>query len=284
MVKEVAVREPSEYLRRRSPREESGELKKDSLFSEEFYQQVHRIPITDLVPYKNQARIHFDEEKILALSQTIREHGVRQPLTIIPSENTQGLYEVVSGERRLRAAKLAGLDRVPCIIIHDSQKARRVALIENLQREDLHPIEEGIAYKALLEEGLCGSQLEISQRLGVSEGQVSERLRLASLPREIVDELISKRVTRRADLRKIMNCVSEDEMWMAVHIITQGPELAPIHSSKIRLNKSKLFEIKLVGDQIEVRRGNMEHIKPDLVSMIHQALLNMANEIKPQKE
>lgn len=284
MVKEVTTREPSEYLRRRGTRDSLEEPKRDSLFSEEFYQQVNRIITADLIPYKKQARMHFDEDKIRALAQTIREHGIRQPLTVIPSEDQQGLYEVISGERRLRAAKLAGLDRVPCIIVHDPKKARELSLIENLQREDLHPIEEGKAYKAFLEENIFGSQQEVAQKIGISESQVSERIKLASLPTEVITQLISKQITRRADLRKITSCDSEDEMMIVVRAITHEPEFVSVQSSKIRLNKSRLFEIKLVGDQIEVRRGNTEHIKPELVNMIYQALLNMAHDIKPQEE
>jgi len=280
MVKNVTTREPSGYLKRRTSSNDQEEPKRESLFTEDFYQTISKISIEDLIPYKKQARQHFDHEKLLNLAQTIREHGLRQPLTVIPSEEASGIYEVVSGERRLRAAKLAGYDRVPCIIIHDGKKAREISLIENLQREDLHPIEEGNAYKALLEEGICNSQLEISTRLGITESQVSEKIKLASLPKEITAEIIENRITTRAELRRIVNSEAEDEMREALRVIKNARTEAPIQSSRLRLNKSKLLEVKLIGNQIEVRRGNLDHIKPEIINMIHQTLISIAAEIK----
>src|SRR3990167_11470488 len=100
--------------------------------------EFYYFSVEDLIPYKNQARTIFDEEEINKLSETIKEHGIRQPLTILKSINSPNKYEVVSGERRLRAAKLVGLKKVPCIIIRDERHADEISLLENIQRQDLH--------------------------------------------------------------------------------------------------------------------------------------------------
>ena len=103
--------------------------------------EFYYFSVDDLIPYKNQARSIFDEDEINKLSDTIKQHGVRQPLSIIKSKIVLDKYEVVSGERRLRAAKLAALKKVPCIIIKDEKDADEISLIENIQRQDLHPLE-----------------------------------------------------------------------------------------------------------------------------------------------
>jgi ParB family chromosome partitioning protein len=93
-----------------------------------------------LVSFKNQKRHYFDGEKLKSLAKTIKEHGIGQPLTVIQSEDKLGVFEIVSGECRFFAAKMTGLDKVPCIIIHDRNAAEEIAVIENVQRADLHPL------------------------------------------------------------------------------------------------------------------------------------------------
>jgi len=123
---------------------------RSSIYTENFKGEFYNISVDKLIPFKNQARKIFDEKSMLNLAKTIKEHGIRQPLTVIPSDIREGCYEVISGERRLRAAKSIGMEKVPCIIIHDMLKAEEIALIENIQREDLHPVELLKAFSNLL--------------------------------------------------------------------------------------------------------------------------------------
>lgn len=284
MAKEFATREPSTYIKRRSNVEGLPiNLQRESLYTENIYQTINNIHVDNLFPYEKQARTLFDEERLQELAKTIREHGVRQPLTVLPVEGSEGHFEVISGERRLRAAKIAGLTRVPCIIVHDPKAARELSLIENLQREDLHPIEEGMAYKSLLDEGIYASQFEISQSLSVAKSQISELIKFASLPKAICQELIDKKIFKRSVLRKIVSASCENDMW-AVLKGEYKVSLPAASSVRMRINQSKLLEIKLVGDRFEIKRGSTQYIRSDLLDLLRQKLMHIVEELKASQE
>ena len=138
------------------------------------------LPITQVEPGLNQPRKQFDETALNDLADSIREHGIIQPLTV--RRLSSGYYQIIAGERRWRAAKLAGLSEVPAVIIEaDDRKVMELGLIENLQREDLNPMEEADGYLVLKEEyGL--TQEEIAQRMGKSRPAIANALRLTALP------------------------------------------------------------------------------------------------------
>ena len=138
------------------------------------------LPISQVQPAMNQPRKRFDEEALADLADSIRTHGIIQPLTV--RRLSSGYYQIIAGERRWRAAKLAGLKEVPAVVIEaDDRKAAELAMIENLQREDLNPIEEANGFKVLIKEyGL--TQEEVAQRLGKARPTISNALRLLELP------------------------------------------------------------------------------------------------------
>lgn len=138
------------------------------------------LPISQVQPGLNQPRKRFDQDALADLAESIRVHGIIQPLTV--RRLSSGYYQIIAGERRWRAAKLAGLAKVPAVIIEaDDRKVMELGLIENLQREDLNPIEEANGYKVLLDEyGL--TQEEVAQRVGKSRPAVANALRLLALP------------------------------------------------------------------------------------------------------
>ena len=138
------------------------------------------LPISQVEPGLKQPRKRFDENALQDLADSIRAHGVIQPLTV--RRLSSGYYQIIAGERRWRAAKLAGLTEVPAVIIEaDDRKVMELGLIENLQREDLNPIEEANGYKVLLDEyGL--TQEEVAHRVGKSRPAVANALRLLALP------------------------------------------------------------------------------------------------------
>ena len=149
--------------------------------------QISTLPIQNVEPNPLQPRKVFDEEELLALSESIREHGIIQPLAVRPSGND--LYQIIAGERRWRAARMAGLSEVPVLVLEvDDRAVMEMALIENLQRQDLNPIEEANGYKTLMEEyGL--TQEETASRVGKSRPAVTNALRLLALPQVLQDQL-----------------------------------------------------------------------------------------------
>lgn len=141
------------------------------------------LPISQVEPGLKQPRKRFDEVALADLAESIRIHGIIQPLTV--RRLASGYYQIIAGERRWRAAKQAGLDEVPAVIIEaDDRKVMELGLIENLQREDLNPMEEAAGYHTLIEEyGL--TQDETARRVGKSRPAVANALRLLSLPKEV---------------------------------------------------------------------------------------------------
>lgn len=137
------------------------------------------VAIGKIEPRADQPREFFDQEKLEELAGSIREHGLIQPITVRPLDN--GYYQIIAGERRWRAARMAGLARVPVNIIDaDDRKTAELALIENLQREDLNPIEEARGYRALME-GFKLTQEQVADRVGKSRPVVTNALRLLKL-------------------------------------------------------------------------------------------------------
>lgn len=140
------------------------------------------LKITEVEPNKKQPRREFDKEKLESLADSIKEHGIIQPLVVV--KNTAGTYTIVAGERRWRAAKLAGLKKVPAVIKeYTPEEIAQIALIENLQREDLNPIEEALGYQSLIDEYHM-TQENISKNIGKSRSAVANALRLLSLDDE----------------------------------------------------------------------------------------------------
>ena len=147
----------------------------------------HLLPIYKVEPNRNQPRQDFDEEELEALAESISVHGIIQPLTVRELES--GYYQIIAGERRWRAARMANLTEVPAVIIEaDDKKAMELALIENLQRQDLNPVEEALGYRTLMEDyGL--TQEEAAGRVGKSRPAVANALRLLNLCPEVLEKV-----------------------------------------------------------------------------------------------
>ena len=149
--------------------------------------EITSLPLQKVEPNPLQPRKLFDEDELEALSQSIAQHGIIQPLTVRKGEN--GFYQIIAGERRWRAARMAGLRDVPVTVIEaDDKTVLELALIENLQRQDLNPMEEAMGYKQLMEEhGL--TQEQVAQRVDKSRPAVANALRLLSLPASICQQV-----------------------------------------------------------------------------------------------
>ncbi|HOO11364.1 MAG TPA: ParB/RepB/Spo0J family partition protein [Bacillota bacterium] len=145
-------------------------------------QGIREIPVNDIAPNRKQPRQDFDSEKMEQLAESIAKHGVVQPIAVRKIDRG---YEIVAGERRWRAARMAGLKTVPAVVMDlDERQAMEIALVENLQREDLNPIEEAEAYKTLMDEFEL-TQEEISSAVGKSRPAITNTLRLLSLCAEV---------------------------------------------------------------------------------------------------
>ncbi len=158
-------------------------------------EEIQKIAITDIVPNRFQPRTVFNEDKISELAQTIHTHGIIQPIVV--REYEHGRYEIIAGERRFRAIQKLGWDTAPVLVknYNDTETAS-VALIENLQREELSSIEEAMAYSKLLELHEL-TQEALAQRLGIGQSTVANKLRLLKLPEAVQMEVMSKSITER---------------------------------------------------------------------------------------
>ena len=162
-----------------------GDFMEEPTISEKSPYQI--LPIYKVEPNPGQPRQDFDPEELEALAESIRIHGILQPLTVRQLDS--GYYQIIAGERRWRAARLAELTELPAVIIEaDDKKAMELALIENLQRQDLNPVEEALGYRTLIEEyGL--TQEEAADRVGKSRPAVTNSLRLLGLCPEVLEKL-----------------------------------------------------------------------------------------------
>ena len=175
------------------------------------------LPLHRVEPNPDQPRQDFDEEELAALAESIRVHGVLQPLTV--RETGGGYYQIIAGERRWRASRLAGLEEIPAVIIEaDDKKAMELALIENLQRSDLNPVEEANGYDSLIREyGL--TQEEAAARVGKSRPAVANALRLLSLCEGVLDKVRSGELTA-GHARAILQLKSEKKQLEAAQKIS----------------------------------------------------------------
>ncbi len=184
--------------------------------------------IEEIIPNRSQPRKSFDESSLAELAESIRHEGVLQPLLVRQLPN--GAYEIVAGERRWRAAQLAGLKEVPVIIKHlTDEQALAIALIENLQREDLNPMEEALGFKELRDK-FSLSQNEIAEKVGKSRSAIANTLRLLQLPPLIQEDIANNKITQ-GHARPLIGI--EDESALRVireAILAKDPSVREVES------------------------------------------------------
>lgn len=193
------------------------------------------LPLHRVEPNPGQPRHQFDEEELQALADSISLHGVVQPLTV--RELSPGFFQIIAGERRWRAARLAGLSEIPAVVIEaDDRKVMELALIENLQRQDLNPIEEAMGYRSLMEEyGL--TQEEVATQVGKSRPAVANALRLLLLPEAIL-EMVQSGALSAGHARAILSVKNEKkQLEAAKKIINLGLSVRQAESLCKNLSK-----------------------------------------------
>jgi len=209
---------------------------------EEAKNSVVELKINDIDPNTKQPRKTFDQERLEALAESIKEHGVVQPI-IVKTEGSR--YIIVAGERRWRAAKLAGLKTVPAIVKDlTSREVMEIALIENLQREDLNPVEEAEAYQRLIEEYSL-TQEEVAKLVGKSRTAIANSVRLLSLSKEIKEMITDGRLTSGHARALITVSDGRKQLSLANQIVEKGlnvreaEKLASMENKKQKKNKKQ---------------------------------------------
>ena len=155
---------------------------------------ILQVPIEDIIPNRFQPRLSFDDASLADLASSIKEHGIIQPL-VLRRKNDK--YEIIAGERRFKAAKMAGLVSVPAVISNlDDNKSAEVAIVENIQRKDLTAIEEARSYQALLNKGYM-TQDELARKMGLSQSAISNKLRLLTLDEAVQEAILAEKISER---------------------------------------------------------------------------------------
>lgn len=180
---------------------------------------IVNLKLIDVQPNVNQPRRHFDDEKMEALSESIKANGIIQPIIVVPKDDT---YMIVAGERRWRAAKKAGLKEIPAIIQdYTYDKVMEVALIENLQREDLNPVDEAMGYKTLMSTFKL-TQEQISERIGKSRSAVANSLRMLNLPEEVL-QLLKEGKISEGHAKVILSLETpQDQVAVAITVVKKS--------------------------------------------------------------
>jgi len=195
------------------------------------------LPLKRIEPKKDQPRTVFEQEGITDLADSIREHGVLSPLMVRSAGD--GYYQIIAGERRWRAAREAGLTEVPArIVIADDQRALELAMVENLQRKDLSPIEEARGYRVLMEE-FNMTQEDVAKRVSKSRPAVANSLRLLSLPDELV-ELVLRGKLSAGSARALLSLKSDEEMRNAAkHVVSNDMSVREVEALVRKLSREK---------------------------------------------
>lgn len=231
--------------------------------------EITYLSIGQLFPYKKQARKIFEDSEIEALAETIKEHGIRQPLTVLRVHGEDSVhFEVISGERRLRAAKILSLEKIPCIIIEKEDKAEEIALIENIQRQDLHPLELAEALSSLIDKLGRGGQTLLEKKLGINQSKISELLSLLNLSPIIKQELLKMNYRGRDNLRKLVSLKDEKSQLSFLK-----PSIE--NSSPAKREKKSIFKVSISDDKIELDKKSFNNLTREQKGKLKNFLLEI---------
>ncbi len=214
------------------------------------------LPISQVEPGLNQPRKRFDEEALSDLAESIRVHGIIQPLTV--RRLASGYYQIIAGERRWRAAKAAGLREVPAVIIEaDDRKVMELGLIENLQREDLNPAEEARGYRTLMEEyGL--TQEQVARQMGKSRPAITNTLRLLALPDEVM-KLVEENALSAGHARAILGAPTAAlQKEAAARVVKEQLSVRQTEALIRSLQKEKKERPQTQGPDLSLYLGELE--------------------------
>ena len=244
--------------------------------------EIVELPLDELRPNPYQPRKVFDEVKLQELADSIKEHGVFQPI-IVKKSSIKG-YEIIAGERRVKACKIAGLEKIPAIIRDfTDQQMMEIALLENLQRENLNSIEEAMAYRNLIET-MNITQEELANRLGKSRSHITNMLGLLTLPEEVKDMIIEDKISmsharvlsKMDNKEEIINLanriINENLNVRDLEDVSKNEEIAKTHKIKTKPNEELLYlqnylceklgtKVKISSNKINITYSNVNDLK-----------------------
>ncbi|HCU06360.1 MAG TPA: hypothetical protein DIC42_02085 [Holosporales bacterium] len=253
--------------------------KRVSAFSSGNRSEIVYLNIETLVPYRNQARIIFNEDEISEMAKTIKLHGIRQPLTVLRVGDDKILFEVVSGERRLRAARQVGLLKIPCIIIEDHEKAEEIALIENVQRKSLHPLELARSLKSLAVKRGWGGQEELSKKIGLTSSQLSELLKILTLSDEVQGAILKYNLRGREQFRCIYKFGSDLDK---LEYIAKVAKLNAGESFQfLKKTTQSVLRVSLSNDELKIQKKQLNKLSRLQKTKLCEVLSAVIAELAP---
>ena len=217
------------------------------------------LKISSIEPRRDQPRKTFERESLEQLAESVQKYGVLQPIIVRPNQIIDDTYEIIAGERRWRAAKLAGLDEIPAVVLDgDDLKIAQVSIIENIQREDLNAVEEALAYQGLMERfGL--TQDQVSKQVGKSRSAVANLLRLLDLPDNVLEMLKNAEISA-GHARALLGLNDEEHISaLAQNIVERELSVREVESAVKKLNS--------VPEKVEIE--NADEVNATVMTRIH---------------
>ena len=197
-------------------------------------QNILQVPIDEIIPNRFQPRLQFDDRGLEELASSIKQHGIIQPLVL---RRVNDKYEIIAGERRYKAATMAGLTKVPAVIADvDDNKSAEVAIVENVQRRDLSAIEEARSYKNLLDKGYL-TQAELAKKMGLSQSAIANKLRLLNLDEEVQQALIENKISERHARSLLVLPTHEEQRKWLKRIINERMTVRELDNELKKLNE-----------------------------------------------
>lgn len=232
-------------------------------------QEQSKIPVDEIRPNPYQPRKVFNDEALKELSSSIKQHGVFTPILV--KKSIQG-YDLIAGERRLRASKLAGLKDIPAIIVDfDDQEMMEIALLENIQREDLNVIEEAKAYEKLIQR-LGYTQEQLAHRVGKSREHITNLLRLLKLPEDVQEYVVSKQLSM-GHVRALLGLKTEANMRkVAKQAIDQGLSVRKVEQIVKDINNKKTIEKPKEDIYVKAAKEKLQEFFQTSVSISKNAI------------
>lgn len=229
---------------------------------EEKKDSVSTLRISDIEPRRDQPRKTFNDDSIQELADSIAVHGVLQPIIVRESRDFEGLYEIIAGERRWKAAKIAGLTEIPVVIVDgDDLKIAQISLVENIQRENLNPVEEAFAYQALIEKfGL--TQERLAKEVGRARPTIANMLRIIELPDEALELLRDGKISN-GHARALLGLHDDEQITLlAQKIVEKELSVREVEAAVRKINEQKDVEVlKATNDGSVQKRVYMRELE-----------------------